>query len=244
MRRSMSESDGVEEAVDGGLRVAMTAAARVVETLVRVRQQHQIREAEASEERARALAGRLETEMTAARTAYQGVDDPQWWTTAQVDDVATAYREAAAWRDVDPDAARAEQRIVDEVRARYDVDVRELQNAPIGTRLTEASEELMKRDTLDVGESTRLLVAAERSDRAPEPSQVDWDSAERREATASALSERVKDPEAVEAVMRADTAQARPASEAVSGRAYPAKVRGRTSSGAGRQRERQRGLSR
>lgn len=291
----MSESDGVDEALQASLRTTMTAAARVGETLARVRQQHRQRAAAISETRARELTARLQGEMLAARTAYRGVDDPGWWATARGDDIAAAYQTATAWRDVDPAAERAERRIAEETRVRYDVDVRQLDPGTVGPQLNDAATQLAHRETLDVAESSTLLSVADRADQQaagaaaererlreavldgdltpheaaaawPEQDQgkdlvagaaeelgcgrsetgptVAWDSAGRREVTARELAERVKDPEAVEAVMRADVAQAKPAADATRGGSAGAKGRSGRAAGAGRQREQQRGLTR
>lgn len=66
---------------------------------------------------------------------------------------------------------------------------------------------------------------------------VAWDSAERREATAQALSSTVDDAQAVEARMRADAANAHPATEATRKPKKTAKARPARGQGAGRQRE-------
>lgn len=68
-----------------------------------------------------------------------------------------------------------------------------------------------------------------------------WDSAERREATAQALAEKVDDAQAIEARMRTDAANAHPATEATRKPKKTAKARPARGQGAGRQREQSRG---
>ncbi|HVK28564.1 MAG TPA: hypothetical protein VM575_09485 [Nocardioides sp.] len=70
---------------------------------------------------------------------------------------------------------------------------------------------------------------------------VAWDSAERREATAQALSSTVDDAQAVDARMRADAANAHPATEATRQPKKTAKARPARGQGTGRQREQSRG---
>lgn len=70
---------------------------------------------------------------------------------------------------------------------------------------------------------------------------VAWDSAERREATARDLEQRLDDPRAVEARIRADSYQGKPATEATRKPAKSAKARPTRGQGAGRQRQQGRG---
>ena len=160
----MSESDGVDEALEGGMRVAITAAARVGETLARVRQQHQEQAAREGEQRSRELVERLRAEMAAARTAYPRVEDPQWWASGNVDEIASVYRTATAWRDVDPEAARVEQRIAEEMKIRYDVDVRTFDTSILGPHLEAAAAEIGRDMAVDVREAATLLAGGERAD--------------------------------------------------------------------------------
>lgn len=74
-----------------------------------------------------------------------------------------------------------------------------------------------------------------------EKAEVAWDSAERREATAQDLGRKVDDAQAVDARMRADAAQGRPATEATRKPSKATKARPSRGRGAGRQREQGRG---
>src|SRR5450756_54925 len=87
------EADGIEEALEGGLRVALTAA------------------------------GRLHVERMAARAQLAPVTDSAWWDRAGAREITQAYATAKAWSGIDPDAERAVERIRGEVRVRYGVDV-------------------------------------------------------------------------------------------------------------------------
>lgn len=81
----------------------------------------------------------------------------------------------------------------------------------------------------------------EHRDGVDEKAEVAWDSAARREATAQDLERKVSDPQAVEARMRADAAQGRPATEATRKPPKSAKARPTRGRGTGRQREQGRG---
>jgi hypothetical protein len=160
----MSENDGVEDVLHQQMQVAMTAAGRVAEALVRVREQQQKRAASESEARGRDLGARFDAQRDTARTTYGVVDDPAWWQNAPATEVAGVYQTAAAWKDNDPEAARVEQRIADEVRVRYDVDVRTTAPAELGDRLSTAADELARQADVDLLEGAALLVAADRAD--------------------------------------------------------------------------------
>lgn len=233
----MSESDGVEETVSQTMRVAVTAAARAGEALMRLRQAESQRAAEESQARAQELQERLDAEMLAARTAYRGVDDPAWWASASPQDVANAYETATAWRDVDEEAARVQARIEAEVLERYGVNL-DATTGDVATTLEERTASSAQEQDSEV-DAAVYAAAAERADA---PAELAWDSRERREETAGDLSAQIKDERAVEAKMRADVAQAHPAADAV--RAPQARgAKARTARGAG-QRQQQRGLDR
>lgn len=146
------ESDGIEEAFEGTLRVALTAAARVGEQVARQREAA-ARQAQAEGESAAAqLAGRLNAEREAARASYAPLHRPDWWDAAQPEDIARAYQTAKAWTDVDPEAVRAEQRIVEEVRSRYGVDL-----------AAQATDPATVRDALDQAEQARADAGSQAS---------------------------------------------------------------------------------
>lgn len=115
--------DGIDDALEGAIRVAVTGAGRAAELVVRAREQ-QLRDAQArSEQEASELTARLAAERNAARASLTTVYRSEWWDEAQPEDIARAYQTAHAWTDVDPEAARAEQRIAQELRDRYGVDL-------------------------------------------------------------------------------------------------------------------------
>ena len=117
------ESDGIAEAFDGQLRVALTAAGRIGEVLARMREDAVRRSQAASEQQSRELSSRLDAERLAARAELGNVYRPDWWDNASPEQIGQAYTTARAWSGEEPEAVRAEGRIRDEVRERYGVDV-------------------------------------------------------------------------------------------------------------------------
>ncbi|GGK76679.1 hypothetical protein [Ornithinimicrobium pekingense] len=101
----------------------MTAAARLGEQFARSREQ-QAHQAQAhSEQAAREHRERVNAEREAARASLARVHQPQWWDSARAEDVTNAYATAKAWSGLDPEAVRAEQRIAEQVHARYGLDI-------------------------------------------------------------------------------------------------------------------------
>ena len=260
---STQDSDGIDEALQGVTHVAMTAAARMGEQLARMREQ-QAREAQArSEQAAREYAARMTAERGAARAFLSPVHRPEWWDTATAEDVTKAYTTAKAWSEVDPEAVRAEQRIVEEVRNRYGVDVTgagepaavaeamaradrarseaaEERTGASGDRAAEADARRAEAeargqdvdpelaDAIDPEQPGQGGDAQTEADRARAQADAEhgraselredagqsYDSAERREAMAQGL-DHIENRAAVEARVRSDVAQGRPAADAV-----------------------------
>lgn len=179
---SAQDSDGVEDAIQGVTQVAMTTAARMGEQLARAREKR-AREAQASSEQAgREYAGRFTAEREAVRAALAPVNGPQWWNDAQGEEISKAYQTATAWKDIDPDAARAERRIVEEVQTRFDVDLTR-DGDPGGVTDALAREEQARANAQDergavraeAAQAVGLMAGADAHDRAAEQQDVPLD---------------------------------------------------------------------
>lgn len=73
------ESDGMEEAISGQLRVLVTAASQVGQTISRWREE-QARKAEQMDiQRAREMQSRIEAERQVARMELARSHQPDWW---------------------------------------------------------------------------------------------------------------------------------------------------------------------
>lgn len=125
------ETDGIEEAFEGQLRVLVTATSQIAERIAREREQA-LRQAEArSQQEARELQSRMEAERRAARAELSNVYREQWWNQASPEQIGHAYQVARAWEREDPEAVRAQQRMRDELRTRYGVDVNATEPLPV-----------------------------------------------------------------------------------------------------------------
>lgn len=127
----MNITDGVDDAFDQSLRSAITVASRVGEPLARQREQRQRDRAAAEQQQARELEARYEAERAAARARMRLTEQPQWWDKATPEAIAENYAVAVAWKDDDDVARTAAERIRQEAKPRYGIDVDSV--APAGT---------------------------------------------------------------------------------------------------------------
>ena len=225
------EPDGINEVFQSGARVAVTAGGLMAERIIRQREQAQ-RDAEAaSRQAARELQARLDSERAAAAAALAPVGRDEWWDRAGPQEIGVAWETANAWRDVDADAQRSADRIRDELRRRYAIDVDSLGAEPAAVqdalerreRALRAANQERASARVDEAVAAPLMVAAGHADRQQDAAlaaadedraEALYDSAERRRELAGDL-EGVADAETIEARVVADTSQARPAQDAV-----------------------------
>ncbi|MEO5994833.1 MAG: hypothetical protein ABIP92_14965 [Arthrobacter sp.] len=120
----MSESDGMDELLDGGMRQSLMIASRIAETLARRRQESQRQQEHQDAQAAHEAQARLTADRSTARAALAQVDKDQWWDKAQPHDIATAHAIAEGWKDHDPIALAASEKIRQEVFTRYGIDTR------------------------------------------------------------------------------------------------------------------------
>ena len=73
-------------------------------------------------------------ERQAARTAMTNVYRLDWWDRAAPEQVGHTYQVVRGWSQEDPEAARAEQRVRDEVRVRYGIDISDVGPDPEAVR--------------------------------------------------------------------------------------------------------------
>ncbi|SDO93527.1 hypothetical protein SAMN04487788_1409 [Microbacterium testaceum StLB037] len=169
------ESDGISEAFEGQLRVAVTAAGRVGEIVARQREEAARRAQAESQQQARELASRLAAERQSARVELSGVYRNDWWERATPEQIGTTLATARAWGNEDPEAVRAEAHMRDELRTRYGVDVAQAGGDPQAVQaavdaelLRRQSETERQRGTGDEAEAALLMREADRADRQAE----------------------------------------------------------------------------
>jgi hypothetical protein len=126
----MSDDDGgVEVSVNSSARIALTVAIQLGEKMARAYQEAMRDAQQRGAAQMRELTARLEAERSSARQAVAVVNDPQWWDKASIQDVARVAETAAAWKNADPQIARADAVIAANAVERYGVDVATLSAA-------------------------------------------------------------------------------------------------------------------
>lgn len=201
------ETDGIEEALEGQLRVLLTAAGQVGERLARAREDALRRAQARSEQEFRELESRIAAERHAARVELASVHRSDWWDRATPEQIGRTYQVARAWAQEDPEAVRAEQRVRDEVRTRYGIDVDDAGADP------EAVQQLVRLE-LDRAERDRANADAERSRSTAENAEAQQllmhaDQEDQRSEEARAAAEHEPDPdERARAVSEAEQREA------------------------------------
>ncbi|MDI3195540.1 hypothetical protein QK290_14170 [Pseudarthrobacter sp. AL07] len=122
----MSESDGMDDVLDGGLRQSLMIASRIAETLARRRQESQRQQEHQDAQAAHEAQARLAAERSTAHAALAPVEKDQWWDKAQPSDIATAHAVAEGWKNHDPAALAASEKIRQEVLTRYGIDTHDV----------------------------------------------------------------------------------------------------------------------
>ncbi|WP_026552496.1 hypothetical protein [Arthrobacter sp. H20] len=252
----MSESDGVEEAIGGLSRTGVAVAGRLGEQFARMREQSLRQQQAVEEQRAKELQARYEAQRGAARaqlapTALAPTADDRWWDQARPQDIERVHETATAWKQFDPTAQEAAERIRREVSQRYGVDVDNpgASDKAVSEALAQAERDQVERDRAEADrqrsagdrdgvEAGIVMGVAGREDR-NRAAEVEWenaaakeaeplyDSEERRQAFASSL-EGNADAETISARILADRDQATPPTEAIAGKPGKSKVAKRT----------------
>lgn len=118
----MDEPDGIDEAVEAGLRAGLMAALRLGGQFARMHAESLLAMRHAEENRVRELRERFDAGRTAARAHLAPTARDGWWDTATPDMIRQALETATAWQPFDPAAAEAAGRIRDQVLARFGTD--------------------------------------------------------------------------------------------------------------------------
>lgn len=199
----VEESDGVEEAFEGQVRVLVSAGSQVGERFARAREDALRRAQASSEQEARELQSRIDAERGAARAEFSDVHRDQWWDNATPEQIGHTYQVARAWTREDPEAARAEKQMRDELRTRYGIDAESTSADPRAVQAAieraeqerTAADEARNRAAADDAETQLLMQQAEQH--------AEQDEQRRAEARAAAEHE----PDAAERVRAASDAE-------------------------------------
>ena len=159
----MSESDGMDEFLDGGMRQSLMIASRIAETLARRRQESQRQQEHQDAQAAHEAQARLTADRSAAHAALAPVNKDQWWDKAQPHDIATAHAVAEGWKDYDPTALAASEKIRQEVLTRYGIDTRDAGKDAgyLASDIQNAATDKARQDALNRSQEETRTAAAE-----------------------------------------------------------------------------------
>jgi hypothetical protein len=159
----MSESDGMDDVLEGGMRQSLMIASRIAETLARRRQESQRQQEHQDAQAAHEAQARLTADRSAAHAALAPVNRDQWWDKAQPHDIATAHAVAEGWKDHDPTALAASERIRQEVFTRYGIDTRGIgaDGAYLESGIRTAATDKARQDALERSQEETRTAAAE-----------------------------------------------------------------------------------
>lgn len=159
----MSESDGMDDVLDGGLRQSLLIASRIAEALARRRQESQRQIEQQDAQTAHEARARLAAERSTAHAALAPVEKEQWWDKAQPADIATAHAVAESWKDHDPAALAASETIRRQVLARYGIDTHDVGQdaAYLGSGIQAITTEKARQDELARSRDETRAAAAE-----------------------------------------------------------------------------------
>ncbi|OJX78885.1 hypothetical protein [Leifsonia sp. 71-9] len=184
------ENDGIADALDGQLRIALTVAAQLGARFARIREELARTRQAQTEQQNRELQARFDAERAAARAELAPVYERNWWDSANLEQIANVHETATAWHGIDPEADRAGERIAQEVRDRYGLDVQDLDADPSAVREALARAERARSEAaasrgesaVDIAETGAFLTAAETLDRMAEERQQQADERDERVA--------------------------------------------------------------
>jgi hypothetical protein len=159
----MSESDGIDDFLDNGMRQSLMIASRIAETLARRRQETQRQQEHSDSQAAHEAKARLTAERSSALAVLAPVQKDQWWDKAQPADIATAHAVAEGWKDHDPTALEASAKIREEVLARYGIDTDDVgtDTAYLESGIATIATEKARRDELARSQEEARKAAAE-----------------------------------------------------------------------------------
>lgn len=171
----MVDTDGIEESLEGMARVAITAGARLGEQLSQAIAQR-ARELEArTAMEARELRDRFEAERAAAVAEVRQVHGAEFWNQNDPQHIGQTFATATAWREFEPEARTAEDRMKIELRERYGIDtdalggdatrVQEWVAQLEAERLDRLAQEERRKEQTDHRDASQLLAEADRLDR-------------------------------------------------------------------------------
>lgn len=245
--------DGANDLLRGQAQAALAVAGRLGEMLARQRAERQQELQRAANEERRKLEERFEAERAVMRTQLAAVHEPQFWESAQPQDIATHYALAQQWEPFDDMARLSREHMHDQIKNRYNLTPEQFldrQTAPEAgvdeTRGKATEEPEAQHENAEAKRQTVTVATGDLhndvgiQNAATEAADL-WDTGDRREKLAERLMETFghtkEGKEAVTAVLAADRDQGTHPRESVRGGHKLIKGKMLTSRGTARKRE-------
>lgn len=249
--------DGANDLLRGQAQAALAVAGRLGEMLARQRAERQQELQRAANTERRQLEERFEAERAVMRTQLAAVHQPQFWESAQPQDIATHYALAQQWEPFDDMARLSREHMHDEIKNRYNFTPEQFLDGNAGppasgvdeTPRKATEEREAEQENAEAGRQSAMVFAGNLqndidTENAGAPAEDVWDSDDRR----TQLAERLMDTfghteegkEAVTSVLAADRDQGTHPRESVRG--GHKLMKGKKFIGRGAAREREVGL--
>lgn len=161
----MNESDGMDDALEGGMHQSLMIASRLAEAIARrIQEFHRQQQQDLDRANVEAQA-RFTAERSQARAVLAPVQKDEWWNKAQPQDIAAAYATAEGWKAHDPAALEASEKIRQEVLTRYGIDTRDVggDTAYLDSGIREMAAANARREAMAISEETARKAAAEQT---------------------------------------------------------------------------------
>jgi len=239
---SVTEPDGLDDAVAQEWRTALLLAAQVAQWVARRAEQHARTDEQAALAEAKQTGDRYAGERELARAEVAVADNPAWWAQADPAAVARVYATAQSWKDTDPGFTDTAQRVRTAVRDRYGPAI----EAQLADAVTAGRKGSTKELTDDQAQARRRAVETElatvltreaRQDttattadttdattrtETTRAATVGWDTPQRRDTFAASISAH-PNASAVDTRVRLDRSRAQPAAAGTRQRKDPPK---------------------
>lgn len=160
-----SESDGIEEALETTVRLAVMAGARLGSEIARAREDRLREQRRVDEREADRLAQRFEAEKRAAVAELSQVHRADWWERADPERIGQTYATARAWAPEAEEAAQAERKMREELHQRYGVDLDRINPRAVATEV-EAWRQRLEQQRRQEADRERTAETAERAEAA------------------------------------------------------------------------------
>ncbi|MDR0488800.1 MAG: hypothetical protein LBG99_05275 [Propionibacteriaceae bacterium] len=180
------DNDGIDDAIEGQVRIMMGVATQIGERIARSREQQLYAATQRSHTEGQRAARQVKALNVTARYHMTSIYKDQWWDTATADDISQAWAIASSWPD-DPEMVRAHNHLATTVESRYGFDPRTVQLNHITQQLQthmQSMEQQLAEAELKTLQGAAITTEENHMD---PPKPLAWDSTERKDRDRQAM---------------------------------------------------------